>query len=141
MTQPLDRDQETPEARSRRLDDMVKSLVGIDEVKENLKSMLNRRKRPSIVFTGEPGVGKTKMFNDLAKKTAEGDAPQKIISIDLSGIMDHARLNDIVEGLVSGKPLGLRLGEQAAQACHDGLPQSITPMKPLQLRRGFYSAI
>lgn len=152
MTQPVDKDQdqgrtynpatETPEERRLRAEGMVKSLAGIDAAKDQIKAMLRRRGRPSIVLTGEPGVGKTKMFNDLAKKIQEGTLPGKVISIDLTDLTKERTPEEMAAALdrITGQP-GRRIGELAAQACHDGLPQSITPMKPLQIKRGFYCAM
>lgn len=65
----------TAEAKEGRLD----PIIGRDEEIEKMVTILLQRGRKNPLLLGEPGVGKTKLFEGLALRVASGDVPQKLI--------------------------------------------------------------
>ena len=115
-------------------DKLRKAVLGQDAAVAAVMKSLARKKTPSVFLMGPPGVGKTEMAKRLAEEMF-GQTPNNSVSGMI--ILDEP-LNmtyEITEEL--GRRSGRRLGEIAAQACHDGLSETIIPMKPIQLKRGF----
>ncbi len=77
----------TEEAANGELD----PIVGRDETLDQLKQFLLRKNKSSVNILGEPGVGKTAMFDALAQDIIAGNAEEeladaRVISLDITGM-------------------------------------------------------
>lgn len=89
-------------------------LIGRDEEIDRLARILCRKAKNNPLLLGEPGVGKTAIVEGLAKRIAEGTAPEslkghKIFAIDVSNLVAgttyrgdfEARLLDIMDDIAA----------------------------------------
>ena len=94
-------------------------------------SLLKRKKgEPSILFVGQPGVGKTAM----AKSLAEHIARLELTKDDI--LNEMARKTGIPADVLGGGIQQVIPDDALAQAFRDGLAATSSGMKPLRLRRG-----
>lgn len=68
--------------------DQTQPLVGREKELDRLIGLLSRFNRKNVVLVGEPGVGKRTIVGGLARRIAEGEAPQSlaetaILTLDL----------------------------------------------------------
>jgi hypothetical protein len=87
-----------------------------------------------LVFRPGPMPGKTAVL--LARERAKALAAQMSDRNLEDSIMEFAGLQQKSRAAADEGLAAQRLGQVAAQACHDGLPEKMTPMKPLQINRG-----
>ena len=77
----------TADARTGKLD----PVIGRDKEIKRVIQILSRRSKNNPCLIGEPGVGKTAIAEGLARKIAEGKVPEKLLSLDLTGMVAGAR--------------------------------------------------
>lgn len=127
-------------------DALRKAVLGQDKVikaiAKNLtgKSQANKEMPAPIILYGPPGVGKSEMIKRMAEEMSSGPAANGIITFDIGSTGNSKDLLEKFNALIDGSSRRA-IGEQAAQACHDGVSQNIVPMKPLQIKRGFYAVM
>lgn len=95
----------TEEARQNRLD----PVIGRDSEITQALNVLNRRKRSSLCFTGEAGVGKTALFDGIAQRlVTDQNLPERlqgarVLQLDLQAMNAGAMFRGQFEGKL--KPL------------------------------------
>ena len=82
----------TADARQGRLD----PVIGRDDEIRRVIQVLSRRTKNNPVLIGEPGVGKTAIVEGLARRIADGDAPEglktkRIVALDLGSMVAGAK--------------------------------------------------
>ncbi|MDX1469373.1 MAG: Clp protease N-terminal domain-containing protein, partial [Acidimicrobiia bacterium] len=82
----------TSEARLGKLD----PVIGRDDEIRRVIQVLSRRTKNNPVLIGEPGVGKTAIVEGLARRIADGDAPEglktkRIVALDLGSMVAGAK--------------------------------------------------
>ncbi len=82
----------TAEARQSKLD----PVIGRDDEIRRIIQVLSRRTKNNPVLIGEPGVGKTAIVEGLARRIADGDAPEglktkRIVALDLGSMVAGAK--------------------------------------------------
>ena len=119
---------------------LLGDIVGQEAVNDDIFKALTGKRKPSVIFTGPTGVGKTAIMKELAKALSgplgKRDPKKPIIFIDEIHTLDKDQLSKAFDR-ARDRNNAPDVGEQAAQACHDGLAESMSAMKPLQLKRGF----
>src|SRR3954470_12973324 len=78
----------TGDALEGRIDPVIAREGEIEQTIE----ILARRRKNNAVLIGEPGVGKTAIAEGLARRIAEGDAPEplqgaRLVALDLGGVL------------------------------------------------------
>ena len=134
-----------------------RQVFGQDDVKDAVLKALTRK--PNIVLTGKTGAGKTAIIEAVAKSIA-GSPAHRHIKKPSGGLGDplaadslrpHGDIIILDDEITTpapnplskaferarGRIASIKAGEQAAQACHDGITERMIPMKPLRLKRGF----
>lgn len=79
-------------ARQEKLD----PVIGRDDEIRRVMQVLGRRRKNNPVLIGEPGVGKTAIVEGLARRIAEGDAPEtmtdkRVLSLDMGALIAGAK--------------------------------------------------
>jgi ATP-dependent Clp protease ATP-binding subunit ClpA len=116
----------------------MKEVLNALSEKQDKKTSSEKKDRTSIFMTGPTSTGKTEAVKAMAAAmfNSRSGKDNGVIIFDEPHKADPEALAELI-ALATGQPSGRKLGDIAAQTCHDGLPENITPMKPLQIRRGF----
>lgn len=78
----------TEKAKEKRID----PIIGRDKEIEDVTLILARRQKSNALLIGDPGVGKTALFEGIAKQIVEGKVPQflkdhTVYSLDISAML------------------------------------------------------
>ena len=93
----------TQQARDGKID----AIVGRDEELARMIQILSRRSKNNPCLIGEPGVGKTAVVEGLAQKIALGQAPARLLGLeiyllDLTGLVAGTQFRGQFESRVKG---------------------------------------
>ncbi|HEY4331937.1 MAG TPA: Clp protease N-terminal domain-containing protein, partial [Ilumatobacteraceae bacterium] len=77
-------------------DGKIDPVIGRDEEIRRIIQVLSRRTKNNPVLIGEPGVGKTAIVEDLARRIADGDVPEglknkRLVSLDIASMLAGAK--------------------------------------------------
>ncbi|GHV29732.1 chaperone ClpB [Clostridia bacterium] len=61
----------------------VDRVVGREKEEQRIIQILNRRTKNNVCLIGEPGVGKTAIVEEIAKKIVDGDVPFKLVDKEI----------------------------------------------------------
>ncbi len=88
-------------------DGKIDAIVGRDEELARMIQILSRRSKNNPCLIGEPGVGKTAVVEGLAQKIALGQAPARLLGLeiyllDLTGLVAGTQFRGQFESRVKG---------------------------------------
>ncbi len=70
----------------------IDPVIGRETEIKDMVEMIARRKKSNVIFTGQPGVGKTAIVEGFAKEISEGNVPEAledkiVLSLDIGALM------------------------------------------------------
>ncbi|MEZ0225419.1 MAG: hypothetical protein ACAH83_12760 [Alphaproteobacteria bacterium] len=114
-----------------------KAVFGQQDVIDRLaSSAFKTRSGASTILIGPKGAGKTSVSLDAFKRGTMAQ-PGTIIILDEIHSMDQQALHDAINAALG--PTREEQGEMAAEEFRNGAANSVTCMKPLRYKRGFFS--
>jgi len=79
-------------------------VIGRDKELDDIINTLMRRNRANPIIVGEPGVGKTVLFEALAQRLARGDVPKELVGAQLHLLdMGKMQANTMFRGSFEGR--------------------------------------
>lgn len=80
----------------------IEEVIDVDSEIERILQILIRKTKNSPILVGEPGVGKSAIVGELARRTANKDMPEifgdrRIISLDVSSLLSGAKYKGDLE--------------------------------------------